>query len=155
NYTDIAAAIRLALASFPQGSARRILLISDGNENRDNALAEAQTAELNGVPIDVVPLKYQATEENIADRVHVPNEAPARQDIPLRLIMHNYTNRVVTGTLQITRTIGNKSDKFEERGVKVTPGPYEHFTNWPARLGMPGGVLVFRARFVPDNLPGD
>ena len=30
NYTDIAAAIKLALASFPEGTAKRIVVISDG-----------------------------------------------------------------------------------------------------------------------------
>ncbi|HMO35135.1 MAG TPA: vWA domain-containing protein, partial [Gemmatales bacterium] len=34
NMTDIGSAIRMALASFPEGTARRILLITDGNENR-------------------------------------------------------------------------------------------------------------------------
>ena len=33
NYTDIGAAIKLALASFPEGSGKRIILLSDGNEN--------------------------------------------------------------------------------------------------------------------------
>jgi uncharacterized membrane protein len=155
NFTDIAAALRLALASFPQGSARRIILISDGNENRGDALAEARIAEMNGVPIDVIPLKFQASEEIMVDRIDVPSEAPPGQDIPMRLIMHNYANRPVTGTLRITRTVGKQSDEYVERGVKVSPGPYEHFTNWPARLGTPGGVMVYRAVFLPDRLAGD
>ena len=37
-YTDIAAAIKLALASFPEGTAKRIVLLSDGNENLGNAV---------------------------------------------------------------------------------------------------------------------
>src|SRR5207237_7647660 len=56
NYTDIAAAIKLALASFPEGTGKRIVLISDGNENLGNALAQARLAKRNDVQIDVVPL---------------------------------------------------------------------------------------------------
>lgn len=59
NTTDMGSAIRLALASFPEGSARRILLISDGNENQGDAEADARTAKLNGVPMDVIPLQVQ------------------------------------------------------------------------------------------------
>ena len=56
NYTDIAAAIKLALASFPEGSGKRIVLLSDGNENLGNAEEQARLAKQNGVQIDVVPL---------------------------------------------------------------------------------------------------
>ena len=37
NYTDIAAALKLALASFPEGTGKRIVLLSDGNQNRGDA----------------------------------------------------------------------------------------------------------------------
>ena len=155
NYTDIAAALRLALASFPQGSARRILLLSDGNENRGNALAEAQTAELNGVPVDVVPIKYTAAEEVIVDRVDLPSETAAGQAVPLRLLMHNYANRPVAGTLRITRSIGNQTeDAFSEK-ITIPPGPFEHFTQWPASRAQAGGLVVYRARFLPERLPRD
>ena len=43
-YTDLAAAIKLALATFPEDTARRIVLLSDGNENRGNALEQALAA---------------------------------------------------------------------------------------------------------------
>ena len=41
NYTDIAAALKLALASFPDDTGKRIVLISDGNENLGNAEEQA------------------------------------------------------------------------------------------------------------------
>jgi hypothetical protein len=55
-YTDIASAIKLALASFPEGTAKRIVLITDGNENIGQAEEQARIAKQNGVQIDVVPL---------------------------------------------------------------------------------------------------
>ncbi len=64
NYTDIAAAIKLALASFPEGTGKRIVLISDGNENLGNAEEQARIAKLNGVQIDVVPLAAGYRNEN-------------------------------------------------------------------------------------------
>jgi len=41
NYTDIASALKLALASFPEGTGKRVVLISDGNENLGNAEEQA------------------------------------------------------------------------------------------------------------------
>src|SRR5262249_46132647 len=64
NYTDIAAAIKLALASFPEGTAKRIVLFSDGNENLGNAEEQARIAAQNGVQIDSVPLAAGYKNEN-------------------------------------------------------------------------------------------
>ena len=44
SYTDIAAAIKLALASFPEGAAKRIVLISDGNENMGHAAEHSRAS---------------------------------------------------------------------------------------------------------------
>jgi Mg-chelatase subunit ChlD len=58
-HTDIAAALKLALASFPEGTIKRIVLISDGNDNLANVEEQGQIPRLNGVQIDVVPLGSQ------------------------------------------------------------------------------------------------
>jgi Ca-activated chloride channel family protein len=53
--TDIESAMQLALSTFPAQGARRILLISDGNENRGHALTEALRARERGVSVFTVP----------------------------------------------------------------------------------------------------
>jgi Ca-activated chloride channel family protein len=53
--TDIEGAMQLALSTFPAQGARRILLISDGNENRGHALTEALRARERGVAVFTVP----------------------------------------------------------------------------------------------------
>ena len=53
--TDIESAMQLALSTFPAQGARRILLISDGNENRGHALTEALRARERGVAVFTVP----------------------------------------------------------------------------------------------------
>ena len=80
NYTDIAAALKLAMASFPEGTGKRIVLISDGNENLGSAEAQAVLARQNGVQIDVVPLAegYRNPNEVLVQAV----EAPARTANP-------------------------------------------------------------------------
>ena len=55
-HTDIAKAIRLGLALFPPGSARRILLLSDGLSTTGDAAKAAQLAADSGVQINVLPL---------------------------------------------------------------------------------------------------
>ncbi|MGI8485664.1 MAG: VWA domain-containing protein [Thermomicrobiales bacterium] len=53
--TDIASALALARA-LPVGEARGIVLLSDGAENQNQALEQADQAAADGIPIDVVPL---------------------------------------------------------------------------------------------------
>jgi Ca-activated chloride channel family protein len=53
--TDIEGALQLALSTFPAQGARRVLLISDGNENRGHALTEALRARERGIAVFTVP----------------------------------------------------------------------------------------------------
>jgi len=53
--TNLEDALQLALSTFPAQGARRILLISDGNENRGHALTEALRARERGVVVYTVP----------------------------------------------------------------------------------------------------
>jgi len=53
--TDIESAMQLALSTFPAQGARRILLISDGNETHGHALTEALRARERGVAVFTVP----------------------------------------------------------------------------------------------------
>ncbi len=53
--TDIESAMDLALSTFPKQGARRILLVSDGNQTRGDALAAALRARADGVAVFTEP----------------------------------------------------------------------------------------------------
>jgi uncharacterized membrane protein len=55
--SDIGRAIRLAAASFPDDARRRVVVVSDGNENRGDALREAEIAAASGIEIDAIALE--------------------------------------------------------------------------------------------------
>ncbi len=59
-YTNLAAAMKLAQAIFPEDAAKRIVLVSDGNQNLGNAMEQAQALAGAGVGIDVAPIHYRA-----------------------------------------------------------------------------------------------
>ena len=61
----------MALASFPEDTGKRIVLISDGNENLGNAEEQARLAKSIGVQIDVMPLAagQRNEEEVLVERV--------------------------------------------------------------------------------------
>jgi len=64
-HTDLAEAIRLGLALFPAGSARRAVLLSDGAATLGDTLGAAELAAASGVAIDVVPLTRLVQEAEV------------------------------------------------------------------------------------------
>jgi uncharacterized membrane protein len=105
SYTDIGAAIKLALASFPEGTNKRIILLSDGNENLGNALEQAQLAKQNGVQIDVVPLAVKRAENEEVVVLGIATLPTTTKDAPLLLhvSVRSYGAAPAEGVLTLTR----------------------------------------------------
>lgn len=61
--TNLAGALRLALALFPEESNKRVVLLSDGLENAGRAADLVDLARARGVVVDTVPLHPPAGEE--------------------------------------------------------------------------------------------
>lgn len=85
-FTDISAAIRLAMASLPDGMQKRLVVLSDGNENLGDALSEAQVAQNNDVAIDVAPLSSPPTHEVLLEKITLPNEAKIGEPIEIKTV---------------------------------------------------------------------
>jgi uncharacterized membrane protein len=73
NYTDLAAGLRLAAAILPRDSERRIVLLSDGQQNLEDALQEAQLLQQQGIRLDVVPLPTFTGPEARIDGLNAPS----------------------------------------------------------------------------------
>ncbi len=97
--TDIAAGLRLALAAFPPAHMRRIVLLSDGNENRGSALEVARIARNSGIPVDVVPMRYESRNDVQVEKVVVPQRVA--KDAPFELKVYLEAEEETTGRLRI------------------------------------------------------
>src|SRR5262249_23669089 len=126
NYTDIAAAIKLALASFPEGTGKRIILISDGNENLGNAEEQARIAKLNGAQIDVIPLAagYRNENEVLVQSVEAPPKTEQGSRLPIRVLIRSYYPRTVYGTLVLEQVADGTRVRVDDspRNVQLQPG---------------------------------
>ena len=110
--TNIADAIRLALAIFPADTARRIILISDGNQTAGDAEEAARQAAAGflgdagprgraGVPIDVAPITYEVTGDVQVVRVESPPTAQPGQTVTVRVVLDS--TGPTTGRLHLRR----------------------------------------------------
>jgi len=84
--TDISAGLRRALADLPAEHTARIVLVSDGVENRGDALGAAATATSRGVIVDVVEVQRQPQPEVAVARVRVPPTADPGEPVELRVV---------------------------------------------------------------------
>ncbi len=85
-FTDLSAAIRLGMASLPDGAQKRIVVLSDGNENLGNALDEALSAASSDVKIDVVPLTSPQRREVLLERLTLPSEAKIGEPVEIKVV---------------------------------------------------------------------
>ncbi|MCC2670508.1 MAG: putative rane protein, partial [Armatimonadetes bacterium] len=86
DYTNLAGSIRLALAALPEDAQKRIVVVSDGNENLGNAAQEAGAASSAQVQIDAVPVSYQYAHEALLEKMVVPSEVKVGEPFEVRII---------------------------------------------------------------------
>ncbi|HZZ78951.1 MAG TPA: VWA domain-containing protein [Gemmataceae bacterium] len=105
SYTDIGAAMKLALASFPEGSGKRIVLISDGNENMGRAEEQARMAKQNGVEVDIVPIAEGRKHQNevLVERLEAPAVTEKDSRLPLRVVIRSFHPEIVVARLQLRK----------------------------------------------------
>ncbi|NLS94632.1 MAG: VWA domain-containing protein [Planctomycetaceae bacterium] len=153
-FTNLSAAIRLAQASFPEDAAKRIVVVSDGNENLGDALKQAQHVASDGVGIDVVPIRYDRRGEVILDRVAVPGNVRKGHPFDLRVVLTNLTEAtpeddgVVSGTLVIRRG----DDVVSEDKVALAPGKQVFSVRQEVD---DAGFHRYEAKFLPENPEDD
>lgn len=124
NYTDIGAALKLAMASFPEGTAKRIVLISDGNENLGSAEEQARLARSLGVQIDVLPLAagQRNEDEVLVERVDAPSLVEQGGQVPIRVLVRSYNPNVVVGELTLKQTTEEKTTEIGKLKVRLHLG---------------------------------
>jgi uncharacterized membrane protein len=85
--TDIAAAIRLGTAAFPESGQKRLVLISDGQENVGDAFAAAVAARSLGVSLEVLPLGAVREGDVAVQRLSMPANVREGQPFELKVFV--------------------------------------------------------------------
>ena len=105
NYTDLAAGLRLAAAIMPSDSMRRIVLLSDGQQNLGDALQEAQLLQQQGIRLDVVPLPSTSGVEARVDGVNAPTSLHTNEHFTLHVSLSSTVAQNATLRLYLDQAL--------------------------------------------------
>ncbi len=115
--TNIASAIRLATALFPDGKHRRIVLLTDGNETEGMLRDTALVASTEGIEIDCVSLaSVQPTKEVLILETQAPSETKIGEPFNLRVVIE--ARQASEATLMVDR----EGTPIKTVQTRLTPG---------------------------------
>lgn len=116
NFTNIGEALQLAAASFPDNAQKRIVLITDGNENVGSALAEARLARDSNVELFTAPLPTRTGPEVVLSSLEAPNTASMGETVDVRFVLES------TVATPATVSLIRNGEFVDKQNIAVRPG---------------------------------
>jgi uncharacterized membrane protein len=87
--SDLASAIRLGTAAFPETGQKRLVLLTDGNENMGDAMAAMLAAKPLGVSLDVLPLGATRSSDVSLQKLNLPNTLKKGQTFETKIFIQS------------------------------------------------------------------
>jgi uncharacterized membrane protein len=141
--TDLAAAIRLATAAFPETGQKRLVVMSDGNENVGDAMSAVVAAKPLGVTVDVVPMGVARANDVSVQKLQLPPKLKEGQVFEVKIFVQ--ADRATPATVRLIR-----DDQYlGEQKVELSAG--KNLFSFPQTLSKPG----FYKYEVQVDAPGD
>lgn len=148
--TDLAAALRLAMAVRKKDAGYRVVIVSDGNETAGGLLQAAAGAKAAGVPIDVLPLTYEFTDEVIVESLTTPGTGRMNETAAVRIVLR--ATRPATGLLNLSMNGVSIDLDPEAPGVSRRLALNAGQNVVQVEVALPfAGAQQFRAEFIPDT----
>ena len=129
--TDLAAAIRLGTAAFPETGQKRLVLLTDGNENAGDAMAAVLAGNQQlGVTVDVVPLGVSRANDVSVQKLQVPSKLKKGQAFEVKIFVQ--ADQATPATVRLFR-----NEQFlGEQKVQLSAG--KNLFAFPQLLPDPG-----------------
>ncbi|GAA4435366.1 VWA domain-containing protein [Bremerella cremea] len=152
--TNLEGALKLAQASFSEDTAKRIVIVTDGNETLGDSQNIARQLSENGIGIDVVPVALSSRAEVAVEKITLPSDIRKGQPVQVNVVLNNMTEATteddgkVKGKVIVVRKHGKREDVLIEQPMELEPGKkvltFEHAIDEP-------DFYTYEARFVPDD----
>ncbi|TWT95787.1 VWA domain-containing protein [Neorhodopirellula pilleata] len=169
--TNLEAALNLAQASMPEDTSRRIVIVTDGNENVGRARTMAARVTAAGIGIDIVPIVTEASQEVLVEKIDLPANIRKGQPFEARIVVDRQgtprqaapadpattddagaNSKPVRGRLRVKQQVGGEESLLLEQTVELEPGknvfPLKHTIDQPA-------AYTYEAEFIADDEADD
>src|ERR1044071_4271351 len=146
--TDLAAAIRLGTAAFPETGQKRLGLVTDGHQNVGDAMGAVLAAKNLGVTMDVLPLGVARANDVSVQKVQIPSKLKKGQAFEVKIFVQ--ADQEQKATVRLYRN----EEFLGEQPVELSAG--KNLFTFPQSLAEPGfysyGVRVdARGAPLPKN----
>jgi uncharacterized membrane protein len=143
--TDLAAAIRLGTAAFAETGQKRLVLLTDGNENVGDAMSAVLAAKPLGVTVDVLPMGVSRANDVSVQKIQVPPRLKKGQAFDAKIFVQ--AEAAQSATVRLYR-----NDQYlGEQKVELSAGknlfsfpqvlPEQGFYSYDVRVDAPGDPL--------------
>lgn len=140
--TDIAAALKLADGIFPEGTAKRVVVLSDGEETAGNALAQARSLAESRITVDVFPVSPPEADEVQLTALELPKAVNRNTEYEIALrIDSNVATKTAVRLYQGNTLIGSEMISVAKGETRVV------FTAKAEQ----GGSVSFRGEISPER----
>lgn len=117
NFTNIYAALKLAIGKLPRTGKNRIVLLTDGNENMDQALDMVSLAKAMGIEIFPISLfSKHSSSEIFVETLETPPHVSLNTPFEIRLVL------VSTGETNGDLTIQRNDTLILNKSIRLEPG---------------------------------
>lgn len=152
-FSNLEGALAMAEASFPPDSAKRVVIVSDGNQNVGDVAAQAERMLKSGTGIDVVPIRYERRGDVVVQRLDAPANLRSGTPFALRVVLDNVSEgEPATGKLRVTRELGGRKQVVSEEPLTLQPG--KQVLTLRQEL-VEAGLSTYEATFLPDDPRAD
>lgn len=141
--TDLAAAVRLGTAAFPETGQKRLVLMTDGNENVGDAMSAVLAAKRLGVSVDVLPLGVSRANDVSVQKLQVPPKLKKGQNFEVKIFVQS--DQPQSATVRLWRN----NQFLGEQKVELSAG--KNLFSFPQSLPEAG----FYSYDVEVEAPGD
>lgn len=152
--TNLESALKLAQASFSEDSAKRIVVVTDGNETLGDSQGVARQLAESGIGIDVVPVELASRAEVAVEKISLPSDVRKGQPVQVNVVLNNMTERTaeddghVRGKVVVIRKRGKREEVLIEQDMTLEPGKkvltFEHTIDQ-------SDFYTYEARFLPED----
>ncbi len=152
--TNLESALKLAQASFPENTARRIIVLTDGNETLGSAAVAAKNLINNGIGIDVVPIELDSQAEVMVEKIDIPGNVRQGQPVEARVVINrfNASGQSVSGRLRVVQSVGRNQTVLADEEVELDREV--NVINLPHVIDQPAGYN-YEATFIPSDSQSD